>query len=683
MSRLESLMKDHFIEYASYFILDRAIPDLRDGLKPVQRRILHTLFRMNDGRFHKVANVIGDTMKLHPHGDASIGDALVVLANKDYFIERQGNFGNLLTGHAAAAPRYIECRLTDLALETMFHPALTEFVPSYDGRNEEPVTLPSKLPVVLMTGAEGIAVGMSTRILPHNLPEIWQAQIAILNKEDFELFPDFQQGGLMDVSAYEDGAGKVEVRAKLDARDRKTVVIRELPFGTTTESMIASIESAVAKGRVKITTINDYTTEKVEIELQLARGVESDEVIPQLYAYTECSVSVSSILLVVDERKPVLLTVSDITRRLTERLKDQLKRELEYDRSELVDRKHWLTLEQIFVEKRVYKQIEDKTTSDAVRNAVTTGMKAYAKLFVRPMVDEDVTRLLDLRIRRISAYDIEKNRKEIEEIDKKIAEIDRKLKNMVKTTILYLEGMLKKYGPRYPRKTRITEIEAVDKKAVARQNLKLSYDKETSYFGTEVRGELFKLNVSEFENVLAIAKDGSYRIMTAPEKVLFTAPLLYAEVFDPEQGVEFTVVYRDKKKMAFAKRIRIEKFIRNREYQLIKDKDGKIDLLLPAGETGAVEMEFVPAKRQRLKEMKFDLRSLELTSPTARGARMAPKPVAKVRLIPGPPAKSAAPRKANVEEPADRPPVAAPTRPTKPQGGGSGSGSGPKQGDLF
>ena len=398
MSRLESLMKDHFIEYASYFILDRAIPDLRDGLKPVQRRILHTLFRMHDGRFHKVANVIGDTMKLHPHGDASIGDALVVLANKDYFIERQGNFGNLLTGHAAAAPRYIECRLTDLALETMFHPALTEFVPSYDGRNEEPVALPSKLPVVLMTGADGIAVGMSTRILPHNLAEIWQAQIAILNKEDFELFPDFQQGGLMDVSAYEDGAGKVEVRAKLDARDRKTVVIRELPFGTTTESMIASIESAVAKGRVKIATINDFTTEKVEIELQLARGVEADEVIPQLYAYTECSVSVSSNLLVVDERKPVQLTVADITRRLTERLKDQLKRELEYDRGELVDRKHWLTLEQIFVEKRVYKQIEDKTTSDAVRNAVTTGMKAYAKLFVRPMVDEDVTRLLDLRI---------------------------------------------------------------------------------------------------------------------------------------------------------------------------------------------------------------------------------------------------------------------------------------------
>ncbi|MEZ4331955.1 MAG: DNA topoisomerase IV subunit A [Myxococcota bacterium] len=687
MSRLESLMKDHFIEYASYFILDRAIPDLRDGLKPVQRRILHTLFRMNDGRFHKVANVIGDTMKLHPHGDASIGDALVVLANKDYFIERQGNFGNVLTGHPAAAARYIECRLTDLALETMFHPALTEFVPSYDGRTEEPVALPAKLPVVLMTGAEGIAVGMSTRILPHNLPEIWQAQIAVLNKEEFELYPDFAQGGLMDVSAYDDGRGKVDLRAKIDARDRKTVVIREIPFGTTTESIIASIEAAVAKGRVKIASINDFTTEKVEIELELPRGVDADEVIPQLYAYTDCSVAVASNLIVIDDRKPIQITVSEITHALTERLKDQLKRELEYDRGELVDRKHWLTLEQIFVEKRVYKQIEDKRTSDAVRQAVLDGMKPFAKQFVRPMVDEDVTRLLDLRIRRISAYDIEKNRKEIEEIDKKIAEIDKKLRNMVRTTIQYLEGMIKKYGGRYPRRTRITEIEAVDKKAVARQNLRLAYDKDTSYFGSEVRGDLFKMNVSEFDNVLAIAKDGTYRVMTAPEKVLFTAPLLYADLFDAEKGIGFTVVYRDKKKNAFAKKIRIEKFIRNREYQLIKDKGGKIDLLLPEGESGVVEMEFVPAKRQRLKEMKFDLDSLEPTAPSARGTRMAPKPVAKVKLLPAAPGakgkgqsgKAAGAARADAagrSGPAD-PSASRSAKTSKSPSGGS------RQGDLF
>ena len=602
MSQLESLMKDHFIEYASYFILDRAIPELRDGLKPVQRRIMHTLFKMSDGRFHKVANVIGDTMKLHPHGDASIGDALVVLANKDYFIERQGNFGNLLTGHSAAAPRYIECRLTQLALDTMFHPALTEMVPSYDGRNEEPVVLPTKLPVILMTGAEGIAVGMATKILPHNLPEIWKAQIAVLQKKKFALYPDFAQGGLMDVSGYEDGAGKIEVRAKIESKDRKTVVIRELPFGTTTEGLISSIENSVQKGRVKISSIDDFTTDKVEIELSIARGSDAKEVIPQLYAYTDCSVSVSSNLNVIDNRKPVQMTVTAITLALTEALKDQLKRELEYDREQLIDRKHWLTLEQIFVEKRVYKDIENKKTSDAVRKAVWDGMQKHKKLFVRPMVDEDVLRLLEVRIRRISAYDIERNRKEIEDIDRKIKAIERKLKNMVKTTIDYLQGMLATYGEQYPRRTKITEIQAVDKRSVARQNLRLSFDKKSSFFGTEVRGDLFKLTVSEFEHVLGIGKDGTYRVMNAPEKVFFTGPMIYGELFDPDRGTEFIVVYRDKQKMAFAKKIKIEKFIRNREYRLIKDKGGRVDLLLPSNATGTVHLDFVPTKRQRLKE---------------------------------------------------------------------------------
>ncbi|MBJ18672.1 MAG: DNA topoisomerase IV [Deltaproteobacteria bacterium] len=674
MSQLESLMKEHFVEYASYFILDRAIPELRDGLKPVQRRIMHTLFKMNDGRFHKVANVIGDTMKLHPHGDASIGDALVVLANKEYFIERQGNFGNLLTGHSAAAPRYIECRLTELALETMFHPALTEFVPSYDGRNEEPVVLPTKLPVVLMTGAEGIAVGMATKILPHNLPEIWKAQIAILKKKKFTLFPDFQQGGLMDVSAYEDGAGKIDLRAKIESRDRKTVVIREIPFGTTTEGLIASIESAVQKGRVKISSIDDFTTDKVEVELSIARGSDAKEVIPQLYAYTDCSVSVSSNLNVIDQRKPVQLTVSAIAKVLTAGLKDELTRELEYDREQLVDRKHWLTLEQIFVEKRVYKDIENKKTSEAVRKAVWDGMKKHKRLFVRPMIEEDVARLLEVRIRRISAYDIERNRKEIDEIDKKIKGIGQKLKNMVKTTVDYLEGMIGKYGDQYPRRTKITEIKAVDKRAVARQNLRLSYDKKSSFFGTEVRGDQFKLTVSEFEHVLGIARDGTYRVMSAPEKVLFTGPMIYAERFDPDEGVEFTVVYRDNKKMAFAKKIKIEKFIRNREYRLIKEKGGRVDLLLSPDQMGSVHMDFVPAKRQRLKQADFDLATLEMTSPTARGARMAPKPVGRVKLISA--GDSPSPRAGRASKKAAK-------KAGAKSGGRKSGGSSGAQGDLF
>jgi topoisomerase-4 subunit A len=435
VAQLETLMRANFVEYASYSILDRAIPELRDGLKPVQRRILHTLFEINDGRFHKVAGVIGETMKLHPHGDQSIGDALVVLANKGYFIERQGNFGSVLTGHPAAAGRYIECRLTELALETMFNPALTEFVDSYDGRNREPVSLPSKLPVTLMLGTEGIAVGMATRILPHNLVELWEAQIALLEGERVELEPDFPQGGLMDIREYADGKGKVEVRARIEAKDERTVVIREIPYGTTTESLIASIEAATQKGRVKVASIHDYTTDKVEIELSLQRGIKASEVIPQLFAYTDCCTTLSSNIVVIEDRKPVELSVSQVLEIATDRLRDQIRAELEWEQGQLTDRKHWLTLEQIFVEKRVYKRIEDAATDTAVRRGVQSGMKAHEALFVRPMVDDDIKRLLDQRIRRISVYDIERNRKEIADVDEKLADVVAKLEHLTNTTL--------------------------------------------------------------------------------------------------------------------------------------------------------------------------------------------------------------------------------------------------------
>jgi topoisomerase-4 subunit A len=632
VEQLESLMRRNFLEYSSYFVLDRAIPDLRDGFKPVQRRILSTLFNMNDGRYHKVAGVIGETMKLHPHGDASIGDALVVLANKDYFIDRQGNFGNLHTGHRAAAPRYIECRLTELALETLFHKPLTEFAPSYDGRNEEPVFLPAKLPVILMLGTEGIAVGMATKLLPHNLVELWEAQIAILEGKRPELFPDFPQGGLMDVDAYDDGQGKVDVRARVEVRDKRHVVITELPYGTTTESIIASIEAAVQKGRVKVSSIDDYTTEHVEIELTLARGVSATELIPQLYAYTDCAVSISSNLTVIMDRKPQLMTVSEIIRLLSERLREQLKAELEYDRERLTDRQHWLTLEQIFVEKRVYKRIEEATTDKAVRDEVMKGMAKYKKLFVRPMVDDDVKRLLEVRIRRISAYDIEKNRKDIDDIVVEIKKIDAKLKNMKKTAIGYVKGLIDKYGAQYPRRTEITKIKAVDKKKVARQNIKLAYDKASGFFGSDVRGDSFKLTVSEFDMVLGISNDGSYRVMTPPEKLLFTGKLIYCAAFDPDEGQEFTVVYRDKAKMCFAKTIKIHKFIRNKEYKLIGGTGGKVDLLLWNGETGELKLDFVPAKRQRVKTATFDLSALEQTGTGSRGTRLAAKPVAKLKF---------------------------------------------------
>ncbi len=635
MARLDSLMRQNFIEYASYSILDRAIPDLRDGLKPVQRRILHTLFTMHDGRFHKVANVIGETMKLHPHGDASIGDALVVLANKEVFIERQGNFGNLLTGHPAAAPRYIECRLTPLALDTMFDPNLTEFVESYDGRSKEPVALPSKLPVVLLLGIEGIAVGMSTRILPHNLAELWEAQIDLLKGEPIELHPDFPQGGIADVSAYDDGRGKVEVRAALKARDERHVVITELPYGTTTESLIASIEAAAQRGRVKIASIDDFTTDRVEIQLTLPRGVTASEVIPQLYAYTDCQVSLSSNIVVIRDRRPVQLGITEILRELTEGLREQLRAELEWEQREQTDKKHWLTLEQIFVENRVYKRIEEATSDEAVRSEVMRGMKPYAEQMVREMTEADVKRLLDVRIRRISAYDIEKNRRDIGEIEQRLARIAEDLTHLTRTTIRYLEALVEKYGGAFPRRTHTKDLETIDRKAVARADIRLGYDRDTGFFGSQVKGEHLELTVSEFDLVLAIADDGSFRVMPPVEKVLFTGRLLHCELFDPEEGFDFTMVYRDRAKIAFAKRVHIQKFIRNKEYELIKGKAGKIDTLLPAsdGPPGMVSLKFAAAPRQRLKAAKFDLGTLEPTGVAARGTRLAPKPVSRIQLL--------------------------------------------------
>jgi topoisomerase IV subunit A len=633
MATLEPLMERNFLEYASYVIVDRAIPDIRDGCKPVQRRILQTLFEVEDGKFHKVANVIGETMKLHPHGDASIGDALVVLANKEYFIERQGNFGNVITGHPAAAARYIECRLTELAKETLFNKALTLFQPSYDGRKNEPVFLPAKLPVLLMLGTEGIAVGMSTRILPHNLPELLEAQIKILKYEPIELYPDFMSGGIVDIAEYAEGRGKVRVRALIEADGDKRVVVREIPYGTTTESLIASIESAAQKGKVKVASINDFTTDHVEIEVQLPRGVYAEEVIPQLYAYTECEVSISSNMVIIKDRHPVEMTVNEVLRYLTDRLRDQICAELELALKELRDEEHWLTLEQIFIEKRVYKRIEEARTEEMVMLEVHEGMKPFRKELKRALTDEDVRRLLDIRIRRISKYDINKNRKQLRDVADAIDEVNAKLGALTQTTILYLQGLLAKYGASYPRRSRIEKFDAVDKKAVAQANIRVSYDPETGFFGSDVKGAEHLLTLSEYDRVLAIADDGSFRIIGPEAKVLIPGKVLYLGQFDQERGKVFTVVYRDKDRIAFAKKVHVHKFIRDKEYELIKGKEGKIDLLLPGETLDAVKLSFVPKKRQRVSEAEFELGGLELTGVTARGTRLAPKPIARVKQL--------------------------------------------------
>ena len=635
MGQLKPLMEKNFLEYASYVIMDRAIPDLRDGCKPVQRRILHTLFEMHDGKFHKVANVIGESMKLHPHGDASIGDALVVLANKDYFIERQGNFGNILTGHQAAAPRYTECRLTPLAVETLFNPALTETVASYDGRRQEPRELPAKVPVLLMLGADGIAVGMSTTILPHNFIELLEAQIHILRDEDYTLAPDFIQGGLIDVSEYDDGRGKIRVRAKIEkVSGAQKLVIRDVAYSTTTTSLIASIEAAAQKGKVSVSTISDFTTDKVEIELHMSRGAEAEAVMDQLYAHTDCEVSISSNMVVIRNNRPVEVTVSEYLKEFTGILKKQIKAELEHELELLENRRHWLTLEQIFIENRVYKNIEKATTEEAVKKQVFEGMKPFKKLFVRPMVDEDVTRLLDLKIRRISAYDIKKNRGEIDDIVAAIKQCNIKLKNLTKTTIGWLSGLIDKYGERYARRTEIETFHTVDKMAVAKANIRVSYDREAGYFGSTQRGSEFVMNVTEYDKILTVTADGTYRIGPPPEKAWMPGALLYAAVWDAQKGEHFVLVYRDANKVAWGKRVHIERFINNKVYSLVKEGSVGIDFLSQKRNPGTLQLNMAPFKRQKVKAVTVELGSIPICGLTARGLKLTTKAVTSVQLLP-------------------------------------------------
>lgn len=639
MPSVEPLMRQNFLEYASKVIIDRAIPHLDDGCKPVQRRILHTLFEMDDGKFIKVANVIGETMKLHPHGDAAIGDALVVLANKgltranenlSYFIERQGNFGNLLTGDSAAAARYIECRLTPLAKDTLFNPALTRFVASYDGRKDEPEYLPAKLPVVLMLGTEGIAVGMATTILPHNLPELLRAQIALLKGEHLACLPDFLQGGLMDASEYEDGRGKVRLRARIEKDGDKRIVIREIPFGTTVDSLIESIETAVEKGKVKISGIEDRTGSEVEIVLTLARGVYADEVIPQLYAYTACEQSINSNIIVIRDGKPAEMTVSALLADLTERLKAVIQAELEHELAQLADKQHALTLEQVFIENRVYKRIEEATTEEAVVKAVYDGMQPFAARFVRPMVDADVQRLLEIRIKRISAYDINKNRKDIADVLAAIQAAQRKLKHLTATAIAWLEAILKKYGHLWPRRTEATAFQAIDKKSVAIANIRLGYDQETGFFGSAVKAADRELKVSEYDKILVIFQDGRYKIMAPCDKTLLEGKILHLAVFDPEQGYTATVIYRDKQKHAWGKTVTISSFIKDKEYELIKDGAGKIDYLGPA--SGTALLHFQHAGRGEAAEQAIALATIEPAGVATRGTKLADRPVAKVQI---------------------------------------------------
>src|SRR6516162_5304412 len=600
-----------FLDYASYVIRDRAIPNLADGLKPVQRRILWALHEKDDGRFIKVANVVGHTMQYHPHGDASIGDALVVLANKRYLIEGQGNFGNVFTGDPAAAPRYIECRLTELARTEVFNDSITDFIPSYDGRNKEPVTLPCKLPLTLMLGTEGIAVGLSARILPHNFPELLEAQIAILKKQPFKCLPDFPTGGLMDARDYQDGKGSVKVRAKIKVKDESTVVITEIPPTTTTDSLIGSIEDAARKGKLKVKSIHDFTSENRENENKCPSGVDAEKMVDALYAFTDCEVTIASRIVVINNNRPVELTVSEVLRENTEQLVAVLKRELELREKKLLDELHYRTLERIFIEERIYKKIEQCKTNEAIIASVYEGFKPFKRELVREIIDADVERLLQVRIRRISLFDINKHREEMEKTKADLDETRKNLKGLTKYVIGHLEALLEKYGPQYPRlTTKSARHEEVDAKAVAFKAFKVAYDRESGYVGYKVSGEEFKVECTKFDKILLVFKDGTYKVSELPEKLFVGQELFYCGL--PDREKVFTCAYTDRD-ATYLKRFAFGGTILNKAYSCIPEKSR---ILFFAPETPKIlYIRYKPAPHQKINQQTCDPTEVDVKSP--------------------------------------------------------------------
>lgn len=634
MAYVKKIFNDNFLYYASYVIKDRAIPDLEDGLKPVQRRILHSLFEMDDGKFHKVANVIGHCMKYHPHGDQSIGSALVVLANKELFVDKQGNFGNIFTGDEASAGRYIECKASSFAKDVFYNPKITDYADSYDGRNREPLLFPAKLPVILLTGTEGIAVGMSTKILPHNPVEVIKAEIACLQGKKFEVFPDFLTGGSVDLSEYRDGNGKVRVRASLDTSDPKKIVIREIPFSTTTESLIASVENAARSGQLKIASISDYTTDKVEIEIRLQRGVYTQEVIDALYAFTECEQSISVNCLVIKDRKPVVTSGAEIIRHHSAALLGILRRELEIEKGELLDEIHARTLERIFIEERVYKRIETQKTQEAIFKAVREGLAPYDREIGRPVTQEDIERLLKIPIRRISLYDIEKAKDELKRLGARLAEVEFHLAHLVDYAIDFLKTMAKRLEAAWPRRTRITSFSKIEAKEAARKDIALRYDEQSGYLGTAVSSGEKLMEVSSFDRILIVRRDGMYSVLPVPDKLFVDKGLQWATIAEKEivQNTLLTVVYRAAKTgYPYIKRCRIESWILNRDYSLTP---GGGELLLFSTEPDfEFNLKYLVKGRMRKAEENFRARNFPEKGLKAAGVRLAPREVLQAEFL--------------------------------------------------
>ena len=634
MAYVKNLFDSNFIQYASYVIRDRAIPEIIDGLKPVQRRILHTLLEKDDGRLTKVAKVCGDVATYHPHGDASIYTALVNLANKEIFIDKQGNYGNMYTGDGPAAPRYIECRLRPVTRDILYNPKITQYVPSYDGRAKEPVCFRAKLPLVLIMGAEGIAVGMSTQILSHNVHEVIEAEKKCLRGEPFQLFPDFQTGGLIDCSEYKDGLGKIVTRARMDTSDEKRIVITELPYGCTTESLMDSIEKAARTGKVKIASINDFTSATVNVEIKLPRGVYVKDVVDSLYAFTDCEKTVYCNLLVIKDNMPVQMTVTEVIEYHSKQLLGILKEELEVERAELMEKLHIRTLERIFIEERIYKSIEQMKTEEAVNKAVKDGFVPFRAEILRDITNDDIDHLLKIPIRRISLYDMNKNRKEVQAINARLKEISHLLKHLVDYAVTCLDGIEAKLNPAtIKRRTELTNIRTVDVKTVVKRDTSLKYDEKNGYLGTAVSGGTELLKITPFDRILYVRKSGIYTVTEAPSKVFVGPEMRWCGFADKESlsKVLFTILYRDPQtQYVYIKRCKINAYIMNRDYFFAPD--GMEVLHIDTRKNFSFALNYVPKPRVKILKESFKAQDYMEKGLKALGTRIVSKEVQSVTV---------------------------------------------------
>ncbi len=638
---LSGMYQNWFLDYASYVILERAVPHIEDGLKPVQRRILHSMKRMDDGRYNKVANIVGHTMQFHPHGDASIGDALVQLGQKDLLVDCQGNWGNILTGDRAAAPRYIEARLSKFALDVVFNPKTTEWQLSYDGRNKEPITLPAKYPLLLAQGAEGIAVGLSSKILPHNYNEICDAAIAYLKGEPFTLYPDFPTGGSIDVSKYNDGqrGGLLKVRAKIEKLDNKTLVIRELPYSKTVNTLCESITKAIEKGKIKAKHVTDLTSAEVEIQVHLSPGVSSDKTIDALYAFTDCEINISPNCCVIEDNKPQFLTVSDVLRHSVDRTMGLLRKELEIRKHELLEQLHFCSLEKIFIEERIYKdkKFEQAPTMDAACEHIDDRLTPYYPQMIREVTKDDILKLMDIKMARILKFNSDKADELILRLKDEIADIDDKLAHMVRVTIKWFQYLKDKYGADHPRLTEIRNFDTIEATKVAEANEKLYINRQDGFIGTGLKKDEFVCNCSDIDDIIIFYRDGKYKIIRVADKIFVGKNIIYLAVFKKNDSrTIYNVVYRDGRKgYYFIKRFNVTSVTRDREYDLTQGKEGSRVLYFtanPNGEAEVIKITFEPSVHKKKLFIDKDFSELLIKGKNAKGYLLTKYPVHRISL---------------------------------------------------